>query len=266
MIDLHSHLLPSIDDGSRSATQSLEVLERFRAEGVTDVVLTPHLSASMIAQYGETAVARREEALDELKEVLPDRSPDGRIPNLHLGFEIMLDEPLPRAGASDRRFSLAGSRYYLVEFPPGVAGHIATALLARMIGDGVVPIVAHPERYQACSPEQVAEWRGTGARIQVDATTVTRPTARGHRARDLLRNGLADVLSADNHGDSRTVTSAVRYLKEERGLGGTGERIIDLLTAQNPRAVLDDQPMKEAPRAPLDQRFLARVKRALRGL
>ena len=53
MIDVHSHLLPGVDDGSRSVEQSVEVLGRFAAAGVTDVILTPHIKASGILDYGE---------------------------------------------------------------------------------------------------------------------------------------------------------------------------------------------------------------------
>jgi protein-tyrosine phosphatase len=233
MIDLHCHLLPNLDDGSRSAEQSAAVLDHFIAAGVTGVVLTPHLAASAISARGESAVERRAEAFAELQRNAPPKI------RLSLGFEIMLDQPMPVLALGDRRFALAESRYYLVEFPLSIVGQFATAALGQMTRAGVIPIVAHPERYQACSPAVVAEWRAVGARIQVDATTLTRPHLRGRRARALLELGLADVLAADNHGDHRSLRTAADYLNA-RGAGSSTGR----LTSENPGAVLTNGDMQ----------------------
>ena len=173
VIDLHTHLLPNIDDGSRSVVQSVEVLRDFRADGVEGVVLTPHIRAGEITTQGEAHLARRDAAMEELAAAAPPEL------SLHLGFEIILDEPLPPLVVGDRRFSLVGSRYYLVEFPLGVVADFTTRVLERIAAAGVVPLVAHAERYDACSVEVVQAWREAGAKIQVDATTLSRPTPRG---------------------------------------------------------------------------------------
>jgi protein-tyrosine phosphatase len=232
VIDVHCHLLPNIDDGSRSVEQSAIVLGDFAKSGISDVVLTPHLAAGSIQLGGEGAVERRERALERLRVGAP------ALPRLALGFEIMLDQPLPVLAVGDRRFSLAGSRYYLVEFPTTIVPQFAAMVLQQMSRAGVIPIVAHPERYDACSPAVVAGWRQAGAKIQLDATTLTRPHSRGRRARALLEEGLADVLAADNHGDYRSLGAAARFL-ETRGAG----RVVARLTEENPGAVLRDGDM-----------------------
>lgn len=236
MIDLHSHLLPGVDDGSRSLEQSVAVLREFAAVGVTDLAVTPHLRASEIASRGEWRIAQRDHLLAELRAVAPDRV------RLHPGFEIMLDEPLPPVAVSDRRYALAGSRYYLVEFPFSVMGDLATGILGRLAHTGVVPLVAHPERYYLCAFSTFAAWRGAGAELQVDATTVTRPTSRGDMARELVAGGLATILAADNHGDRRSLETGRRFLAE-RG----GAEVADWLTVANPRAVLEDRAVMPPP-------------------
>jgi protein-tyrosine phosphatase len=233
MIDLHCHLLPNIDDGSRSVERSVSVLQGFAEAGITAVILTPHLSASAINRAGDEAVERRLAAFERLRAEAPP------VPRLFLGFEIMLDQPLPVLALGDRRFSLAESRYYLVEFPLTVVPRFATGVLGQISRSGSIPIVAHPERYDACSPEAVSEWRSAGAKIQLDATTITRPHSRGRRARALLENGLADVVAADNHGDHRTVRTAADYLNQ-RG----AERVAAGLTTSNPGAVMADRDMQ----------------------
>ena len=88
-------------------------------------------------------------------------------------------------------------------------------VLANIAKAGVIPLVAHPERYNGCDPDTIAAWRDVGAKMQVDATELTRPTVRGRRARQLLAAGLADVIAADNHGNRRVVTTGVEYLTEQ---------------------------------------------------
>jgi protein-tyrosine phosphatase len=106
MIDLHSHLLPGVDDGSRSIETSVSVLETFAADGVEIVVLTPHLNVSRAA---DAPYERHLEILAELRASAPP------VPELRLGWEIMLDEPGRDLRSST--LSLGGSRAALVEFP-----------------------------------------------------------------------------------------------------------------------------------------------------
>jgi len=254
MIDTHCHLLPNIDDGSRSVAQSVAVLREFAAQGVTDVILTPHLDASTITGDGEAALERRERAFAPLRAHAPP------APRLSLGFEIMLDQPMPTLAIGDRRFSLAGSRYYLVEFPLGIVPQFATTVLRQMSRAGVIPVVAHPERYEACSEAAVSAWRTAGARIQLDATALTRPTTRGKRARALLAGGLADIVAADNHGDRRSVVTAVRYLEPH-----APRDVIERLSAGNPGAIVRDGEMQPVEPITIQERWIDRVTGLLWG-
>ncbi len=257
MIDIHSHLLPGIDDGSRSLEQSVAVLRHMARDGVTGLVLTPHLTASEINADPEPVIARRDRALKALKAHCPPAI------ELFAGFEIMLDEPLSPMAVGDRRLSLAGSRYYLVEFPVSVVGEFATRVLREVARVGPVPVLAHPERYDACSPEAVREWRVAGARMQVDARSLGRPTTRGHRARQLISAGLADVVAADNHGDGRSLLSAVESLRQRSGGGSLAEEALQLLTHLNPMAMTRDWELKAVPGLPIAERWTDRVRRFL---
>lgn len=236
MIDLHSHLLPGVDDGSESEAQSVRTLQQFAGEGVTDVVVTPHLLAGDIDVRGEEIIERRDLTLESLRRVAP---PGIR---LHPGFEIMLDGPLSAYAAGDRRFALGGSRYYLVEFPLALGPAPASAALSALVQQGVTPLVAHPERYHLCSLRDFGHWRALGAYLQVDATTLTRPTSRGDVARKLVQGGLADILAADNHGDRRTMATGLHYL-----VGRGAQDAAHLLTTENPGAVLEDREMARVP-------------------
>jgi protein-tyrosine phosphatase len=255
MIDLHSHLLPGIDDGSRTVQQSVDTLRRFVDFGIRDVALTPHLRAGEIPTRGEEIIERRDLLLVEVRQ----QAPPGI--GLHPGFEIMLDAPLGAYPLKDRRFALAGSRYYLVEFPMSIGGAPATAAIGQIVQAGVVPLVAHPERYHACTIRDFRSWVSLGAVLQVDATSITRPTIRGDMGRKLIQEGLCHILAADNHGDRRSLRTGRLYLEER-----AGKETAHWLTTENPKAVLEDRPMASVPPVKLKLGVGERVKGWMRDV
>ena len=249
MIDLHSHLLPGVDDGSRTVEQSVRVLRSFAARGITDVACTPHLLASNLEAGWPPAY---EEAWQHLLAVVP-----GGI-RIHRGAEVMLDRPIP-AAAAERKVTLGGSRYLLVEFARMVPADIVARALHEVIRCGLVPVLAHPERYSSCSVDTVRAWRDLGTVIQVDATTMTLPRRRGERARDLVIAGLADILAADNHGDERNVATALDWLADQ-----DAAEQATLLLETNPRAILDDLSTYEVDPMPMKKSIWRSVRRLLR--
>ena len=216
MIDLHNHLLPGVDDGSRSVAQSLRVLSAFAAQGVTAVCLTPHLMAS-------DAAGGRPADHDLAFAALLAAAPT--TPRLLRGAEIMLDRPLPDSVARQRSVTLNGTQYALVEFTRMVTFQTAAAALAHVVELGLVPVLAHPERYACCTPEVVRRWRSLGAVMQVDGTTLA-------TARDFLRE----------HG------------------GGVQS---DLLLDTNPAANVAGGHLEEVPPLPLRTGVISRLRNLL---
>jgi protein-tyrosine phosphatase len=251
VIDLHSHLLPAVDDGSRSVEQSVRVLEEMARQGVTDVCLTPHLHAGR-AEAGPPAAHQR--AFDALLAKAP------HLPRLHRGAEVMLDRPLTRPVALARNVTLAGSTYILVEFSRLVAHDLVVNALTQVAELGLIPVLAHPERYSCCSPDAVRHWRSLGAKMQVDATTLLTSQARGQRARQLVSEGLADILAGDNHGDDRTVAAGARFLQAQEG----GEQV-ELLVVRNPAAMLQNAPTSPVPPLRIRESWMRRIKQFLEG-
>jgi protein-tyrosine phosphatase len=227
VIDLHSHLLPAVDDGAQTLDQAVQALETMRGAGVTAVCLTPHLTARHAA-YGVPP------AFDVAYEQLAAAAPAGI--QLHRGVELMLDRPLAADAATYRSLTLGGSRYLLVEFTGLVAASAAVNALQQVAQLGLVPVLAHPERYACTTPALVRTWKDNGALMQVDANTLLAPRTRGERARALLAAGLVDLLAADNHGDARTVAPSYAALRAHGA-----ESQAELLLVHNPGAILADQ-------------------------
>lgn len=204
--DLHNHLLPGVDDGSRSLDETLRHLQAFRSQGVSAVCFTPHLLA---------ATRRRDQLLEDVRVhrerfdvVRSEVRGRGGYPRLHLGQEILAPQPgdLDKAlGIGDVGFD--GGDAILVElgFVPGFDG-AAVVRLGR--ADGRRVILAHPERYAYGDEDPLAaaeEWRELGASLQVNGGSLL-----GHHGREaqrvgvtLCREGLADLVATDHHGDFR---------------------------------------------------------------
>jgi protein-tyrosine phosphatase len=249
MIDIHTHLLPGVDDGSPSVEASVPVLERFREAGVEVVICTPHLMASAA---GRAPYERHVEILEMLRVAAP------AVPELRLGWEIMLDGP--GFDLRDGRLSLGGSSAVLVEFPMMTIPPRADDEIFRLRTSGVVPVLAHPERYAGCTVEHVRQWRRVGAVIQTDGAVLLGRGRQGGLARELLALGLVDVLASDTHGDARSLGPVRDWLLEQ----GAAEQA-ELLTRENARRLLADQAPLEVPPLEAGQGMLARLRDLVLG-
>ena len=244
MIDIHSHLLPGVDDGSPSLDVSVPVLERFAAEGVEVLVCTPHLNAS---DAHRAPYDRHAEILETLRAKTPPQL------ELKLGWEIMLDEPGIDLRA--KHLSLGGSTAVLVEFPRTGVPAQSGGEIARLRMSGIIPVLAHPERYWGCTIEKVRQWRNNGAVIQTDAAVLLSRSSMAKLGREMLEEGLVDCLASDNHGDSRSLRGVYRWLEEM----GAAEQA-HLMTHGNPARLLANQPILPVAPIPTPPGFLDRLR------
>jgi protein-tyrosine phosphatase len=249
VIDIHSHLLPGVDDGSADMQTSVAVLQRFERHGLEVLVCTPHLEAS---RAEDAPYAHHRELLAELIAAAPPK------PELRLGWEIMLDRPGCDLAAPE--LSLGGAKAVLVEFPRAYLPVGTTDELDRIRRSGVVPVVAHPERYFGCSLDTVRAWRDVGAVIQTDATMLLARGPMTELAKSLLEAGLIDCLASDNHGDRRSLAATRRWLEEM----GAVEHA-QVLTHANASRVLADEPTIPVPPLPLGRGVVHRLRELLFG-
>ncbi len=249
MIDIHSHLLPGVDDGSPSLDVSVPVLQRFAAGGVELLVCTPHLMATEAAS---APYNQYRQLLGDLRAAAPAG------PELRLGWEIMLD--MPGVDLRHPQLGLGGSKAVLVEFPRMSIPPHADDELFRLRMSGIVPVLAHPERYHGCTVERVEEWRRVGAVIQMDGAALLGSHRMAALAREMLARGCTDVIASDNHGDSRSLMAVREWLLEY----GTAEQA-DLLTRENARRLLADEPIRDVPPLVVKGGMMARLKSMVLG-
>jgi len=249
VIDIHTHLLPGVDDGSPSIEVSIEVLRRFAEQGVEVVVCTPHLDASRVNSVAHESYRRIFETL--VREAPP-------APELRLGWEIMLD--VPGADLRAKYLSLGGSTAVLVEFPRVGIPTRALDEIFRLRMSGIVPVIAHPERYFGCTTAMVRRWKESGAVIQTDAQMLLGGGPMAKLAQDMLEEALVDVIASDNHGDRRSLASARQWLIDV----GAPEQA-EILTRLNAGRLLAGLPPLPVPPVKLDRSVLGRLRELVFG-
>ena len=195
MIDIHSHILPGLDDGSKSWDMTLQMCRLAIRDGITHMVATPH--ADDTYAYSRERV---EELVAQLENKVSDQLTFSVGCDFHLSFENIED-----ALARPIHYTIASKQYLLVELSDyGIPPTINDALL-RLQAAGMVPVITHPERNAILQrrPERVLEWVEAGCLVQVTASAVTGFWGETVQriAMWLLENDAVHVLASDAHDD-----------------------------------------------------------------
>ncbi|HEY0190258.1 MAG TPA: CpsB/CapC family capsule biosynthesis tyrosine phosphatase [Kofleriaceae bacterium] len=228
-VDLHSHVLPGLDDGAPDATTSRAMLDGLASLGVTEQCVTPHQRAG---RYLPTA-AQIQASLAELE---TSRRPTH--PTLRLGAENMWDDVFIQRLAAQEIPGYRDSSAFLVELPPplmppGMQDHLFKLRLARR-----VPVLAHPERYHALwDDDELARSLRRVCAFLVDLGAVAGFHGRRETkaARHLLETGLACAVATDAHevGDLQQATAGLAWIDKKLGHAAV-VRLFD----HAPRAIL----------------------------
>lgn len=246
MIDLHTHILPGVDDGADDLDEALEICRLSYEDGVRAIVATPHLRQESFWNDDRRLLVDRFKALRSAVA----RHLDGDL-EIHLGGEIALhgsslDEIARLPGGE--LLTLAGTNYLLLEFDWRGLGPDPLEMLHEVVVAGFRPIIAHPERVAWLMKDRplVEALVDHGALLQLTAMSVTGElgsTVLEH-SEWLLDAGLVHFLASDTHDPSlrRPGLAKARDAVARRW----GEPLARALVEDHPRAVLEDRPIDPA--------------------
>lgn len=142
MKDLHTHILYGIDDGSTSLEESIEILKKASQNGITDIVLTPHYIKDSIYS------ANNKEKNNLLKQLQTELQKNKIKINLYIGNEVYIDENI--INLQNKEIStINNTKYILIELPLNNKSPILDDVLYELNKNHLIPIIAHPERYQS---------------------------------------------------------------------------------------------------------------------
>ena len=202
MIDLHNHIIPDLDDGSKSLEISLSMLKHASEQGITDVVNTVHYqSPRMDGEKIEYDYVK--EKIDSLQSELIKNKINIK---LHMGAEVFYlpnlyefkDNPL---------LTFNHGKYMLIEFPFDQVPNGCQEMFFKLKLAGVTPIIAHPERIKPIQKDLsiVRQFIRGGCVIQVDAGCVTGSlgTSSEKAALEIIRQGCCHILGSDAHDDHK---------------------------------------------------------------
>ena len=236
MIDIHTHVLPGIDDGSESMEMSLEMLAIAAESGVHTLVATPH--CNIPDEYENYAC----DELTLLWRQLESAAAEAHIPiKLCRGMEIFATEDLPELLTQKRVWTINGTKYFLVEFSFDEDPDFCWQVLHECHDLGFLPIIAHPERYYFMQddPAIAYEFCVAGYGLQVNKGSLLGRFGIGpKRTADLiLDHGLCACVASDAHRPyerSTFMAELCRYLEDEYG-----EAYTRLLLEENPARILN---------------------------
>ena len=220
MVDLHTHILPGMDDGAENVEMSLRMLREEYAQGVRVVALTPHFYCER--ESVERFLARREQAYRKLCDAIGalDEAQREQLPRLILGAEVAWVPGIGRMPEL-QKLCYEGTRCLLVE-PPFVAwdDEMFAQLYELMNGAAVVPVIAHIDRYwKGQKKERLEALYAMGLPIQLSAEMLTHFTTRGAALR-LLRAGCVRMIISDAHnmdGRKPNMAAAAEVLNKKGG-------------------------------------------------
>ena len=190
--DIHTHILPSVDDGAQSVEAAVELLRLQKNSGVERVVLTPHFYPQIedLVEY----LARREQAYA----MLMSQWEEDTMPQLQLGAEVHYSPALVEIDLS--QLTLGGGNYLLLELPNYEIPAYVEQVVARILQKGITPILAHVERctYFRSQPEMLLRLVQIGALGQISARALLENKDRGF-GECCIKNGLGHFVASDLH-------------------------------------------------------------------
>jgi len=235
-IDIHSHILPQIDDGAENFDVSMEMLRIAHADGIKNIILTPHHKPGHHN-------ASREKIYSLASQLRQGMEKEGMGIRLFPGNEFYYHEGMFRELEEGRACTMAGSSYILVEFGPMERFSYIRNGLYEALAHGYRPILAHVERYNSIlgKPELVEELAHLGGYIQANAGSIMGKAGFSVKqfTRHLLKERLVHFVATDAHNADRRkpeLAACGSYIGRKYGEGYAAA-----LLYQNPVHVIRDE-------------------------
>ena len=196
MIDIHSHIISAIDDGSKNIEMTLEMLRNAERDGTKEIVATPHY----LLEYGESTIAEVKAFVEEINSIIKSERINLKV---YSGQEVYYNENIIQYYMEGKIGTINDSRYMLIEFPiHKLNKNIINVVYELQIRD-IVPIIAHPERYKAliAKPSRINRFINEGYLFQMNAGSLEGKFGADVKktAKIFLNNGIYNFIGSDAH-------------------------------------------------------------------
>ena len=196
MVDIHSHIIPGIDDGSKSMEMTLDMIRNAEKEGTKEIIATPHY----LLEYGEATIIEVKNYVKEINMLLENEKIDVKI---YIGQEVYFTQKIIEDYMEGNIGTLNDSRYMLIEFQMDKFDKNIFDILYELQVRDIVPIIAHPERYKFFieKPSLINEFINQEYLFQVNAGSITGKFGETVKktANLLLKNNIYNFIGSDAH-------------------------------------------------------------------
>lgn len=236
MIDMHTHILPNIDDGSKSIEETFNLIKEAKEAGFEAIVSTSHY----IEDYYETNVAERRVWLSAISEKLKEANIDT---SLYIGNEIYISDNIIELLEEGKAATINDTSYILFEMPLNAKPLNLYDVVYDMLQYKLVPILAHPERYSFIQeePEIICDLIEKGVLMQANYASII--GTYGQKAQILvkkfLESNMLHFLGSDVHRQNTIYPKMHHILNELENIIGK-EKLYELTTL-NPSLVLQNK-------------------------
>ncbi len=233
-VDIHSHILPGIDDGAESITAAVDVLRAAFESGTRHIIATPHF---ITGSYDNDADSIHEHC-QRLQSIIED---EGIGITIHPGSEVFLSLEIVELYDKGVICTMNDSRHMLIELPMNCMPIYTDDILYRLQLKGVVPIIAHPERNSVIAKEPgiLENMVNRGILAQVNSGSITGRYGIRTRAAamKLIKKGLVSFVASDTHckGRYESFISAVNIVKRK-----FGQEAAERLFSSNGKTLLEN--------------------------
>lgn len=243
MIDLHSHILPGLDDGASTWEDALQMARMAVADGIRTMVASPHLYKNRTPDQGKINLKAEVLArINEFKEKLADEGIDLEILP---GCDFPLSYESLQLLEDDQVFTINdGKRYLLLEFPDASLPPASEDICFRLQSQGITPIITHSERHFIFHemPRKLQRLLDLGCLAQVTASSLTGGFGRSvaRVAREMMRQGYFKILATDAHNTGRRPPLLRQALEKASSIVGK-EQALAMVTS-TPEKIIRGEP------------------------
>ena len=236
MIDVHSHILPNIDDGSRSIDETFNLIKEAKEAGFEGIVCTSHY----MENYYETNRPEREVWINAIHENLENKNIDM---NLYLGNEIYMSDNIIELLEDGKATTMNDTSYVLFELPMNAEPMNLYDMVYEMQQYKIVPILAHPERYSfvQTDPELIYDLIDKGVLMQANYGSIIGQYGKKAQmiVQKFLENNMIHMLGTDVHRQNTIYPKIPEIILELKSL--IGEEKVKELTTINPELVINNK-------------------------
>ena len=236
MIDVHSHILPNIDDGSRSIEETFNLIKEAKEAGFEGIVCTSHY----MENYYETNRPEREVWINVIHENLENKNIDM---NLYLGNEIYMSDNIIELLEDGKATTMNDTSYVLFELPMNAEPMNLYDMVYEMQQYKIVPILAHPERYSfvQTDPELIYDLIDKGVLMQANYGSIIGQYGKKAQmiVQKFLENNMIHMLGTDVHRQNTIYPKIPEIILELKSL--IGEEKVKELTTINPELVINNK-------------------------